>query len=270
MCPFRTQKRKENKMSYTIKKIPCNRANYGTKRDVNNIKHLVYHYTGNKGDRAESNGNYFKNNRVMASAHYFVDDNEIIQSVEDCYIAWAVGGRKYPNCIATGGGMFYGVATNSNTIHIEMCGDRNGVASAKTQENAIELGKKLMKKYSIQLTNIIRHFDVTGKECPAYFCCTKENNKKWEEFKVRLAGGDKIENSKKKKDNKKVADKGNEEYKVKIVVDTLNIRNGAGTSHSVTNKVGKGEVYTIVKEKNGWGRLKSGAGWICLAYTKRL
>lgn len=256
-------------MSYTIKKIPCNRANYGTKRSVSDIKYLVYHYTANKGDRAESNGYYFKNNRVMASAHYFVDDNEIIQSVEDCYIAWAVGGRKYPNCIATGGGMFYGVATNSNTIHIEMCGDRNGVASAKTQENAIELGKKLMKKYSIQLTNIIRHFDVTGKECPAYFCNSFENNKKWEEFKNRLKCVDKIENRKEIVDNKKVADT-KEEYKVRIVADVLNVRNGAGTSYKVNNQVCKGEVYTIIETKENWGKLKSGAGWICLSYTKRI
>ena len=256
-------------MSYTIKKIPCNRANYGTKRSVSDIKYLVYHYTGNKSDRAESNGNYFKNNRVMASAHFFVDDTTVIETVSAEYIAWAVGGRKYPNCQDTGGGKWYGKATNQNTIHIEMCGNENGIASNRTQENAIKLGKKLMKKYNISLANVIRHFDVNGKCCPAYFCCTKENNKKWEEFKVRLAGGDKIENSKKTKDNKKVADV-KEEYKVKVVADVLNVRNGAGTSHSVTNKVCKGEVYTIVEEKNGWGKLKSGEGWIYLSYTKKL
>lgn len=257
--------------SYIMKKIPCNRANYGTKRDVKIIKYLVYHYTGNKSDKAESNGNYFKNNRVMASAHFFVDDTTVIESVSAEYIAWAVGGRKYPNCIATGGGKWYGKATNQNTIHIEMCGDKNGIASEKTQANALELGKKLMKQYNISLKNVVRHFDVTGKCCPAYFCGSNSKDNDWGKFKNRLKCVDKSKDGKEIVDNKKLVDKSKSvEYKVKITVDTLNIRNGAGTSHSVTNKVCKGEVFTIVSEKNGWGRLKSGAGWICLSYTKRI
>lgn len=59
------------------------------------------------------------------------------------------------------------------------------------------------------------------------------------------------------------------EYTVKITTDVLNVRSGPGTSHGVTTKVKKGEVYTIVDEKNGWGKLKSGAGWISLEYTDR-
>lgn len=58
-------------------------------------------------------------------------------------------------------------------------------------------------------------------------------------------------------------------YTVKITADTLNVRNGAGVLHKVNTKVKKGEVYTIVDEKNGWGKLKSGAGWIKLSYTTK-
>ena len=54
----------------------------------------------------------------------------------------------------------------------------------------------------------------------------------------------------------------------------LNIRAGAGTGYRVTGqireKAGKKNVYTIVEKKNGWGRLKSGAGWISLSYTKKV
>jgi len=56
-------------------------------------------------------------------------------------------------------------------------------------------------------------------------------------------------------------------YLVKINTAVLNIRSGAGTSFKKVGTVKKGEVYTIVEENNGWGKLKSGAGWICLAYT---
>lgn len=59
------------------------------------------------------------------------------------------------------------------------------------------------------------------------------------------------------------------EYQVKIT-DTLNVRKGAGTSYGVVTTVRKGEVYTIVEEKSGWGKLKSGIGWISLAYTTKL
>ena len=54
------------------------------------------------------------------------------------------------------------------------------------------------------------------------------------------------------------------------VWDTLNVRKGPGTSYPVATQVHKGEVYTIVEEQNGWGKLKSGAGWICLKYTKKI
>ena len=50
----------------------------------------------------------------------------------------------------------------------------------------------------------------------------------------------------------------------------LNVRKGPGTSYGVAMSIGYGGVYTIVKEKNGWGKLKSGAGWIFLKYTKRV
>lgn len=56
-------------------------------------------------------------------------------------------------------------------------------------------------------------------------------------------------------------------YTVKITADVLNVRAGAGTSYKVNTTVKKGQVYTIVEEKSGWGKLKSGAGWISLKYT---
>ena len=59
-------------------------------------------------------------------------------------------------------------------------------------------------------------------------------------------------------------------YKVKINTASLNVRAGAGTNYKVTTSVKKGQVYTIVEEKNGWGKLKSGAGWIKLSYTVKV
>lgn len=59
-------------------------------------------------------------------------------------------------------------------------------------------------------------------------------------------------------------------YIVRITADVLNVRADAGTSYAVKTQVKKNELYTIVDEKNGWGKLKSGAGWIHLDYTKKV
>ena len=59
-------------------------------------------------------------------------------------------------------------------------------------------------------------------------------------------------------------------YLVKINTSVLNVRSGAGTNYKVTTQVKRNQVYTIVDQKNNWGKLKSGAGWICLDYTKKI
>ena len=59
-------------------------------------------------------------------------------------------------------------------------------------------------------------------------------------------------------------------YIVRITADVLNVRAGAGTGYQIKTQVKKNELYTIVDEKDGWGKLKSGAGWIHLGYTKKV
>lgn len=59
-------------------------------------------------------------------------------------------------------------------------------------------------------------------------------------------------------------------YTVKINTDSLNVRTGPSTNYSVSATVKRGEVYTIVETKDGWGKLKSGAGWIKLSYTIKM
>lgn len=172
-------------MSYTMKEQLANSGNYGGSRNASQIRYLVYHYTGNDGDRAANNAKYFQNNIVKVSAHYFVDDTTVWRSVPDLKVAWSVGGSKYANADKTGGGTMYGVITNTNSLSIEMCDTiRNGVyqASEATLANAAALGRALMEKYGIPIENVYRHFDVTGKHCPSYLVSAQ----KWAEFKKRL------------------------------------------------------------------------------------
>lgn len=178
-------------MAYEFKTKIANKANYGSKRSTDKIKYIVLHFTANDGDTDENNGKYFANNIVKASAHYFVDDDSVTQSVPDDYVAYSVGGKKYSDCAKTGGGYYYGKCTNTNSISIELCDDvKNGTIypSAATIANAVELTKTLMKRFGIAKEYVIRHFDVNGKKCPAYWCGTDAKNMKWQtEFWNKLA-----------------------------------------------------------------------------------
>ena len=61
-----------------------------------------------------------------------------------------------------------------------------------------------------------------------------------------------------------------ETYKVKITATKLNVRSGPSKDYGVVTIVNKNEIYTIIEEKEGWGRLKSGRGWIDLSHTQRV
>lgn len=173
-------------MGYSLKKLIANIKNFGLKRALSKIKYIVIHYTANDGDTDESNSKYFKNNVVKSSAHYFVDDDSVTQSVEDDRVAWHCGGKRYNDYKKTGGAKFYGKCTNTNSLGIEMCDtvkDGKHNVSKRTLDNTIDLVKKKMKQYNIPVDRVIRHFDVTGKNCPKYFV---EDEKAWNEFKSKL------------------------------------------------------------------------------------
>lgn len=62
----------------------------------------------------------------------------------------------------------------------------------------------------------------------------------------------------------------NSSFLVKVTADKLNVRSGPSMDNNIVLQIKKGEVYTIIEEKEGWGKLKSGAGWINLSYTQRM
>ena len=61
-----------------------------------------------------------------------------------------------------------------------------------------------------------------------------------------------------------------ESYLARVTANVLNIRKGPGTNYDVVGTIQDKGTYTIVEEKNGFGRLKSGAGWISLDYVKKV
>ena len=138
----------------------ANGANFARGR-TQPIEFLVIHYTANNGDTVQNNLDYFSRNAVGASAHYFVDENGYGQSVKDQDTAWHCGANQYkhPDC------------RNANSIGIELCSKKDSRGNYyfmdQTVYNAAALARQLMQTYGIDRAHVLRHYDVTGKRCPA-------------------------------------------------------------------------------------------------------
>ena len=158
-----------------IKSKACNPGNYGG--TLKNVQYIVVHWTGNEGDTAKNNADFFAREAVKPprSAHYFVDENEVWNSVPPDRQAWHVGAKRYvhPYC------------RNSNSIGVEMClAGKCYVLRRGTIERTVTLVRELMARYGVPIQNVVRHYDVTGKDCPAPFV---EQSSLWDDFKAALA-----------------------------------------------------------------------------------
>ena len=148
------------------------KVNFTPKNDTSRIKYIVMHGTGNDDDTALNNADYFYSEYWGASAHYFVDENEIYQVVKDCDIAWHCGTKGTYNHL---------LCRNENSIGVEMC---NFVSENQAvRANTIELVKSLMDLYNVPIENVLRHYDVTGKNCPAPYV---SDESAWNNFKSSL------------------------------------------------------------------------------------
>lgn len=157
------------------------------KGEASRIRYIVIHYTGCFGT-AEENCRFFAGGDRKASAHYFVGyEGEIWQSVEEENIAWHCGAKtyKHPEC------------RNANSIGIELCtrkqnrsslnaGDKDWYFEDATVESAAELTRYLMEKYHVPASNVLRHYDVTGKVCPAPYVHNTMGHT-WDEFKESIS-----------------------------------------------------------------------------------
>ncbi|WP_278973173.1 N-acetylmuramoyl-L-alanine amidase family protein [Peptostreptococcus anaerobius] len=158
-------------VAFKYKQI-SNARQIGGTRPKSNIKFIVIHYTGNdsKGANAMAHYRYLQSATRYGSAHYFVDDHEIIQVIGDSQVAWAVGDNQGHGTALNGG-------TNQNSISIEMCVNSDGEFN-KTLYHTIELTKELLRLYP--QARVCRHYDVSRKSCPAMMAGA--NNPKWNNF----------------------------------------------------------------------------------------
>ena len=147
--------------SYSRPQIPIEQVNY-----------IAIHYTANPGSTAMSNRNYFENlattqeNKV--SSHFVVGlDGEVVQCIPTSEMSYATNSR------------------NVDTISIECCHpDETGKFNDATYSSAVKLTAWLCTRFGLDTDHVIRHYDVTGKDCPKYYV---ENPDAWLQMKSDIA-----------------------------------------------------------------------------------
>lgn len=138
------------------------------------ITGIVIHYTANPGSSAQENRDYFNglqySHETEASSNFVIGlEGEIIQCVPTWEVAYASNERNY------------------DSVSIEVCHpDESGKFTKASYKSLVQLTAWLCVKYDLTADDVIRHYDVTGKNCPKYFV---ENEDAWDEFRenVRLA-----------------------------------------------------------------------------------
>lgn len=242
---------------------------YGNKRDYSDIRYIVVHFTGNKGDTALDNATYFAtSNTRSAGAHVFVDGSGVVyKSVPINRVAWSVGGFFTQ---ANGAGSMYKKATNANTLNIEMCNCANGVPQDVFDDTA-ELTRYYMKKYDVPASHVLRHWDVNGKSCPAPWA--SKGSTGWSNFK-KVIQGQVVSSSGSASSGSATSSSGTAvNYKAKInTASGVNVRKGAGTGYRIVTAIPNKTTVTITKESGSWGYTSYGGkkGWICLNYTTKV
>lgn len=226
---------------------------------LKSVKKVVLHYVGNPKSSAMANRNYFENQKSggrYVSSHYIVGlSGEILRCVPENEVAYCSN------------------QANTYSISIECCHpDATGKFTDATTASAAELCAYLLKKYGLSVNDLIRHYDVTGKQCPLWFVPTKYQseavaNARWAGFKALVS---------QKMDGSTDAVEQKASFKVKILDEALNVRKAAGVGNPIVGVIHKNEVYTIAEttavSSATWGKLKSGLGWINIGtkYVKRV
>ncbi len=144
-----------------VKLINLGYARTGVKLvEINNI---VIHYTGNPASTAQNNRDYFNKINTDVCSHFVIGlDGEVIQCVPLDEKSAASNNR------------------NLDTISIEVCHpDDSGKFNDATYQSLVKLTAWLCDNSGLKAKDVIRHYDITGKECPKYFV---DNEAAWTQF----------------------------------------------------------------------------------------
>lgn len=218
-----------------------------------------------------SYNNHWNKSGVGKCVHAFIGKDinkevQVYQTLPFDYACWGVGSGKK-------GSYNYKPAY----IQFEICEDslKDEVYFNRAFELAAEFCAYLCNKYNIDIKNVVSHYESYGRgygsnhgDCDNWL---KKFGKNMDWFRgeveKKLGKAPEV----KPAEDKPSTVKGtpvNYLVKVNSPDGSLNVRKEPNAKSTITTVVKNGEVFTIVEEYKGWGKLKSGAGWISLNYTK--
>ena len=139
---------------------------------ISSVQYIAIHYTANPGATAMANRDYFENlastQETKVSSHFVVGlEGEVVQCIPTSEMSYATNSR------------------NVDTLSIECChADETGKFNDSTYDSVVKLTAWLCTRFGLTSENVIRHYDVTGKDCPKYYV---ENPDAWAQMKGDIA-----------------------------------------------------------------------------------
>lgn len=233
-------------------------------KKLNKVKGIVIHWTANMSAGAddEAHFRYFNGNAITAksyaSAHYFVDQDSILEVVPPTEMAYHVGAVRYRT-------NRLGAYPNDCTIGVETCVNVKGAGFKTAIDQSAQLCAKLLKDHGLGITDLYRHYDVTGKDCPRYFVDNttakqfgyKDAASAWAEFKALVSSylnKKPTTATKVKAAVKKVVPKKKKTYVQVTYPGALAVREKADFNAPAKTHAKRNEVFTVdkkVKSKQG-------------------
>lgn len=237
---------------YTTTKCNERKGPYNPTGQITKI--TIHHMAGNMG--ASECAYYHATNKYQQSANYYIGSNgKIVCGVPEEKRAWTSGSKW----------------NDYQAITIEVAnstGKPDWKVSDAAIESLIRLCTDICKRHGIEPKftgdkhgNFTFHYMFQATECPGPFI--KNNIYKIIEYvKIGLNGYSPAPEPE--------PDPSDKPYLVKITATCLNIRSGPGSNYNKIGAITDRGVYTIVEKSGNWGKLKSGAGWISLRYTREV
>lgn len=246
-----------SKSSLATISVPADKSNYTSGRKGYKICKITPHHMAGVLS-AEQCGKIFQNASRNASANYGIgNDGKIACYVEEENRAWTSSSSS----------------NDCQAITIEVSNSSTGgdwPISDAAWNSLINLCVDICKRYNFKLTydgtvngSLTRHNMFASTSCPGQYLQSRFQelvdtvNAKLDGNTSTVAPAQTTQNT-------------SNSYLVKVTTDALNIRSGAGTSNSIVGCIRDKGTYTIVETQGNWGKLKSGAGWICLDYTQKV
>ena len=255
------------------------------------VEKIVVHYIGNPNTTALANRNYFDNLKAQIpdstntyclskdGSYQFYKGSKVKLRWVSAHLIVGMSGEVI-QCIPFDEWSYCSNQANSYSISIECCHpDSSGKFTAATEKSLTELCAYLCELFGLDPEkDIIRHYDVTGKQCPLYWSPTKYVSKttadaRFSSFKARVKYTISCGETTNSMDNAVPS----VPFIVQIIDPALNIRKEAGVNNKAVGVIKSSNIkYTIVEVKQigsaVWGRLKSGVGWINIGqkYCKKL